>query len=93
MAYNDGPAEVDVNRGLVTSHDSLSEQLNVLAEDITALERRLEPVLREEKQKGDVLARALVDGISPLHAKAEQAVNEVRWLRARVQEIDSRVAL
>jgi len=79
MAYNDGPAEVDVNRGLVTSHDSLSEQLKVLAEDITALER--------------VLARALVDGISPLHAKAEQAVNEVRWLRARVQEIDSRVAL
>lgn len=81
-------------KGICASHDSLGEQLSALGEDVSALEMRLKPILRDDKTpKGDVLARALTEGLSPLHSQAEESLNMVRWIRARVQEINSRVAL
>ena len=88
----DGIPEDAREVGLTTSHDNLADQLKMLGEEITTLEKRLTPILRPERDDS-VIEQAKDDGISPLHQKAEQAVNEVRWLRARVQTIDSRVAL
>ena len=82
----------DRDSGLVSSHDSLTEQLEALAEDLTNLEKMLSPILREPTPDS-VLVRAIADGLSPLHAKAEAAVNEVRWLRGRIQSLQGRVAL